>query len=339
MSATWQHSCRPAGSPGSRSMTSRSGLRGLPALVTVHWCTCSSRAARLTSQVRVARSSQIGNVRVSLSEDARLPVVGTVAVRTQDGVPAGAFFSKKLLPCTPCGQRIRVTARSRRCGSSTADDAGVVVEHLALGGAGARVEHLVEVADLERAAVDVDVDLVGAAPSAADRDHRRGGRVEPAYERAEEGARRRHAAGGRAAAVDVQEDPGPAVPHLVAVEPGDDRPLVLPAVVGQPLGGVDVAARQPPAEAAPAAGAVAVVVRRRRCPAPRSRRGGCAGSRVSPRRVAGGCRRPRAGRRCRAAWSRCPAPVARRRRAHRTRCARRRSASGPPTPLRRAARR
>ena len=46
-------------------------------------------------------------------------VVGTVAVRTHDGVPCGAFFSKKLSPCTPWGHRIRVTARSRRCGSST----------------------------------------------------------------------------------------------------------------------------------------------------------------------------------------------------------------------------
>jgi hypothetical protein len=50
-------------------------------------------------------------------EDPRDPVVGTVAVRTQDGVPGGTFFSKKLLSCTPCGQRIRVTGRSRRCGS------------------------------------------------------------------------------------------------------------------------------------------------------------------------------------------------------------------------------
>ena len=31
------------GSPGSRSMTSRFGLRGRPGLLTVHWCTCSSR--------------------------------------------------------------------------------------------------------------------------------------------------------------------------------------------------------------------------------------------------------------------------------------------------------
>ena len=49
----------------------------------------------------------------------RLPVVGTFAVRTHDGVPAGAFFSKKLDSCVPCGQRTRVTARSFRCGSST----------------------------------------------------------------------------------------------------------------------------------------------------------------------------------------------------------------------------
>ena len=78
----------------------------------------------MASQVRVARSSQIGNsiVSRSLSEPvrrAREPVVGTLAVRTHDGVPAGLFFSKKLLPSTPCGHRIRVTARSRRCGSST----------------------------------------------------------------------------------------------------------------------------------------------------------------------------------------------------------------------------
>ena len=38
-------------------------------------------------------------------------------MRTQDGVPLGAFFSKKLTSWTPWGQRIRVTARSFRCGS------------------------------------------------------------------------------------------------------------------------------------------------------------------------------------------------------------------------------
>ena len=124
--ATWAHSCRPAGSPGSRSTTSRFGFLGRPFLPTVHWWTCSSRAARLTSQVRVARSSTIGKIEgvappplEPVEARARLPVVGTFAVCTHDGVPAGAFFSKKLACCTPCGQRTRVTARWARCGSST----------------------------------------------------------------------------------------------------------------------------------------------------------------------------------------------------------------------------
>ena len=118
-SATRAHSWSPAGSPGSRSITSRSGWRGVPSASTVHWWTCSSSAARLASQVSVARSSQIGKRRVPSPLPVREPVVGTSAVRTHDGVPAGAFFSKKLAPSTPCGQRMRVTARSRRCGSST----------------------------------------------------------------------------------------------------------------------------------------------------------------------------------------------------------------------------
>ena len=68
----------------------------------------------------VARSSTIGKTIGSpLRDSPRDPVVGTLAVRTHDGVPAGVFFSKKLAPWTPCGQRIRVTARSARCGSST----------------------------------------------------------------------------------------------------------------------------------------------------------------------------------------------------------------------------
>ena len=102
-------------------MTRRFGLRGTPLAFTVHWWTCSSSAARLASQVSVARSSQIGKRRVPSPFPVREPVVDTVAVRTQDGVPDGAFFSKKLDPSTPCGQRIRVTARSLRCGSITGD--------------------------------------------------------------------------------------------------------------------------------------------------------------------------------------------------------------------------
>jgi hypothetical protein len=117
--ATAQHSVRPAGSPGSRSMTRRFGFRGRPVRVTVHWWTCSSSAARLTSQVSVARSSTTGNRSSPASPSVRDPVVGTVTVRTHDGVPAGAFFSKKLRSSTPCGHRIRVTARSARWGSRT----------------------------------------------------------------------------------------------------------------------------------------------------------------------------------------------------------------------------
>jgi hypothetical protein len=74
----------------------------------------------LTIHISVARSSTIGNTRVSPCRlGARDPVVGTSAVRTHDGVPAGTFFSKKLIVCTPWGQRIRVTGRPARCGSST----------------------------------------------------------------------------------------------------------------------------------------------------------------------------------------------------------------------------
>lgn len=62
----------------------------------------------------------IGKTRVSPCRlGPRLPVVGTSAVRTQLGVPAGAFFSKKLMSPTPCGQRIRVTGRPTRCGIRT----------------------------------------------------------------------------------------------------------------------------------------------------------------------------------------------------------------------------
>ena len=118
ISATWQHSCSVAGSPGSRSMTIRSALRGRPLRPTRHWWTCSSSAARLTNQVSAARSSTTGNTsRSPCLLSPREPVVGTLTVRTHDGVPWGTFFSKKLPSATPCGQRMRVTARSARCGS------------------------------------------------------------------------------------------------------------------------------------------------------------------------------------------------------------------------------
>ena len=75
----------------------------------------------MASHVSVARSSQIGKRMVPSPLPEREPVVGTSTVRTHDGVPGGAFFSKKLDPSTPCGHRMRVTARSLRCGRSTCE--------------------------------------------------------------------------------------------------------------------------------------------------------------------------------------------------------------------------
>ena len=75
----------------------------------------------MTSQVSEASESITGKVSSPSSPDCvREPVVGTVTVRTHDGVPPGTFFSKNDCSLVPLGQRIRVTARSARCGSITA---------------------------------------------------------------------------------------------------------------------------------------------------------------------------------------------------------------------------
>src|SRR5436305_348178 len=113
--ATSAHSGSPAGAPGSRSMTSRSG----PGAPTFHWGTCSSSAARLASQTIVGRSS--ATTKSSVSRSFVEPGTGSVSMRTQAGTPSGAFFSKKLLPATPLGYRFRVNARSSMCGRSTGD--------------------------------------------------------------------------------------------------------------------------------------------------------------------------------------------------------------------------
>ena len=118
----------PAGPPGS----TRAGPRRLarvevddepvrvaaacPPWPTVHCCTCSSSAARLASQVRVARSSTTGKTRTSPFFEAG-PRAGRRHLRRahpRRRAPGGMFFSKKLCFSTPLGQRIRVTAAVRQ---------------------------------------------------------------------------------------------------------------------------------------------------------------------------------------------------------------------------------
>ena len=211
-------SARPA-RPGRGRSTSRLGLRGRPVRVTVHWCTCSSSAARLTSQVSVARASTTGKRSSPLlaRTRGRDPVVGTVTVRTHDGVPAGRVLLEERLvagavrPADPGHGAVgEVRQHHRR-------DLGVVVQDLGLGGAGARVHHLLEVDQRQHG---------GRRPrrgsrcasrpprSAPDRDHGVRCGVEPRHRRAHEPARRGDAAGRGAAAVDVQEDAGAAVADL-----------------------------------------------------------------------------------------------------------------------------
>ncbi len=99
--ATSQHFSIPAGGPGSRSKTSRS-VRGLRArLGTCHCGTCSSSAARFASHTSVASSST--TTKSIVSRFIVEPGTGSVTVRTQDGVPRAAFFSKKNFASTPLG--------------------------------------------------------------------------------------------------------------------------------------------------------------------------------------------------------------------------------------------
>ena len=282
--------CRgPAARPGSTRGArrprpgrgrSRAGRRraACPAWSTVHWWTWSSRAARLAAQVRVARSSMIGKTRRSPCRlSPRDPVVGHVggahpARRTGRGVLLEEAVALDAVRPPDAGDRAVLQQRQQH-----RRDLGVVVEHLALGGAGARVEDLVEVGELEGAALDLDPDLLSRrligviATDRHDRDLASGSRRHISLP--QERARGADAAGGGAAAVDVQEDPGAAVAHLargcssVTIEI-----LVLHREVAQPLGAVLVARRQPPAEPAlrPCCGSGCSSASR--CPRPSSRR-------------------------------------------------------------------
>ncbi len=112
------HSANPAGGPGSRSTTSRSGSLAVPRCPSpsglgraVHCGTWISSAARFAAQTSVARSSINGYRIVSRSLDD--PGTGSLTRRTQAGVPFGRFFSKNGCDATPSGHRLRVAGRWR----------------------------------------------------------------------------------------------------------------------------------------------------------------------------------------------------------------------------------
>ena len=87
--ATAQHSCSPAGAPGSRSTTSRSGSAPIR-----HCGVCSSSAARLASQTSVARSST--TTKSIVSRALVDPGTGSVSRRTQAGVPPGCVLLEEV---------------------------------------------------------------------------------------------------------------------------------------------------------------------------------------------------------------------------------------------------
>ena len=152
--AMLQQSMMSAGAPGSRSNTTRSGSCGPPRGPTFHCGTCSSRAARLASQTRVGRSS------ATTYSTPSSPCSSIITVRTQSGVPRGMFFSKKGWLAVPSGHRLRVSRRSVRWGRIASATLDVVVDDLALGEPGVRIEHLVEIRQRQRASLDLDRHLL-----------------------------------------------------------------------------------------------------------------------------------------------------------------------------------
>ena len=153
--ATAAHSASPAGAPGSRSTTSRSGLWIFPRGPTRHCGVCSSSAPWFAAHTSPARSSRNGSSSSAPSSSAP-GAARSVCRRTQSGAPRGVFFSKNFSPPTPSGQRIRVTGRSLQLGEDRRRHLDQVVHHLGLGHPRRRVHDLLQVADPDLAALDVD---------------------------------------------------------------------------------------------------------------------------------------------------------------------------------------
>ena len=140
-SATRQHSSRLAGAPGSRSKTSAVGR-------CVRLGAGERRVQFDRREVCQPHAASAGPARAR-SRSACCPPAGAT-VRTQSGRWAGACFWKKDLPSTPSGQRVR-SARGPAGGRAGRRERRVVVDQVALGEAGSRIEQLVEVGELQLA--------------------------------------------------------------------------------------------------------------------------------------------------------------------------------------------
>ena len=150
-SATSAHSGMPVLGPGSRSNThivgdSMSAPRAIGAWI--------SSAAMLADHASAATESRAQYPMVPL----RSPGPSNVPIHS--GRCDGQRFSKNDVSSTPLGYRRSVTPAVGDVRQHHRRDADVVVDDLGLGEPRRRVQHLVEVGDLELAPVDLD-ELVG----------------------------------------------------------------------------------------------------------------------------------------------------------------------------------
>ena len=143
-----------AGSPGSRSITIAVGCAGS---ASVHWCVCSSSAARLASH------TSVGDV----VDEAALGAAGRL-VAGRDVDPLGMVRRAVLLEEAGPGRAVRRPHQRGRppgeVGEHERRDPPVVVDDVGFAEPGCRVEHLVEVRERELAALDLDLLAVRLPP-------------------------------------------------------------------------------------------------------------------------------------------------------------------------------
>ena len=155
-SATRQHSTIVAGGPGSRSNAT---IVGWSYAVAVPSEVCSSSAARFASQMSVGRS--FGETEVDFARAAALasPAAGPAREDARDADPVGPVVGAVLLVEELVVDAVRVADPRQRPVTQVAEhgrrDARVVVDHVPLGEARRGIHDLVEVGELELAALDV----------------------------------------------------------------------------------------------------------------------------------------------------------------------------------------